>query len=507
MAALPPDQRARILEIARISGLQGVDLANLIRANMASFDISWPRQAALLIPGNPVKSSQAFLDSLRGAWSQQFADDIDRAIHNSPLFADYERLVAEGGADFIRPLDGVVAHKSEAAEDFMALARIKGDTMPRPFVWVAEHTPWIRISARAHVTGLNSLTWRLFTSYRNQLLDINEQIASGAIKVKPGSFNMDRDLKEAMKMLGDFSGRGPLGPLKEVSPALNGVFFSVRLNTARIMFARNLWSASPFVRRRAWKNFLAAFGTYSSFIMGGQQAGFWDVETDPRSSDFMKIVLFDRTRVDIWGGLQQFATLLGRLFSVAGTGNPVPQIKSATTGQLREEPNPLAILGRAARSKVSPAMNNVLEAWIAKDFKGEDIDRTDWLGWIKRNSPLAGQDLYEAFEAHGLLGLPAGATGFVGGGVQSYNLPRWDELDEYYGYSQNRSPELARELRAAFRRNPDNEAKLFLRGQITTLTTEAARRRVLQLMQEFNVDPDQVPGFASVFGRQPAGVR
>ena len=89
----------------------------------------------------------------------------------------------------------------------------------------------------------------------------------------------------------------------------------------------------------------------------------------------------------------------------------------------------------------------------------------------------------------------------------SYDLPRWPELDPYYRFSEGRSQRHANTLRQRFRQNPDNEAKLFLRGQITTLTTDGAKRRVLELMREFKVEPSEVPGFENVFGRAATPAR
>lgn len=489
-----PEFMERLLAAARVGGGQVVDAANLIRSNVASFDLSYLRQQALLIPSNPVPFGQSFYDSLRSLWSAQYAEDIMQAIFNDPLFAIYDRI----GADFLRPLNSKVAGLYEAAEDFMILSRVAGETLPRPFQAIAERLPWIRISARAHIIGTNSMNWRIFKNYYKELLNMNELIAAGSMKA-PKNFSIEKSLKSSASMLADMSGRGPLGPLKSVSPALNGFFFSVRLNIGRLIAPRHLFSADPFTRKKAWKNFTVAIGTYGSFILAGQQMGLWDVERDPRSADFMKIILAGRTRIDIWGGMQQFVVLYGRLLSVLGTGELTPQLKSTEAG-LVSETDPIELGGRLARTKASPALSNVLEGWVGEDFKGSEIDRTDWKRWLARNAPIAGQDIYEVYNAHGLTGLPLAVAGALGAGVVSYDLPRWPELDEYYRFSEGRSQRHANTLRLRFRQNPDNEAKLFLRGQITTLTADGARRRVLELMREFKVDPADVPGFENVFG-------
>lgn len=502
-----PSVKEQLIAAGKFAGMQASDAGLLLRSNVASFDLSYPRQMALLIPRHPVPFGQSFYDALRTVWSREFGEAVMGAIEKEPLYALYAKLQAKEGRDFLRPLSSKVAGQWQAQEDFMILSRVTGETRPRPFQWIAEHTPWIRISARAHIIGINSMTWRIFKGYERQLLKKSERIASGAIKLKPGkAFSVEQELDTAAQFLAEMSGRGPLGPLKALSPALNAGFFSLRLNIGRLIAPRHLFSSSPFVRRKAWESFIAAITTFGGFVMAGRAMGLWDVETDRRSADFMKILLNDgRTRIDVWGGMQQFAVLYGRLLSVFSEGES--QVKSTTTGQVKGV-DPIDLGVRAVRSKLSPAAHVVVEAWTQKDFKGSKIDRADWQRWLRQSAPIAGQDIYEAFEAHGLIGVPIGGLGAFGIGEQVYDLPRWPELDEYYTFSQGRTLKQANALRARFRGNPDNEAKLFLRGQITTLSTPAAKQRALALMRELKVNPADVPGYEKVFGgRAPQGVR
>jgi hypothetical protein len=149
-----------------------------------------------------------------------------------------------------------------------------------------------------------------------------------------------------------------------------------------------------------------------------------------------------------------------------------------------------------------PALSNVLELWVQEDFIGRDIDRKDWLRWIRRNLPLAAVDIYEAFDGEGLVGIILGSTGVLGAGVQTYDLPRWPELDKYYSFSRDHPNETPAEIRARkanFRLNPNNEARLFVRGHIETLTTTAAGRIVMDLMRKHKISPKEVPSFEKVF--------
>jgi hypothetical protein len=508
VALMPDPQRNLLIQTLKVAGLNAMDAGNFLRANMASFDLSWLRQQALMIFGNTHEFGPAVADSLRAVWTQKFADDIMAAIDKHPLKAMYDEL----GLDFLRPLAGEVADLTRASEDFMALAVVKGQEKLRPFQRLAQNTPWIRISGRAHVVGTNSMNWRMFTAHYERMLRIQERIIRGEIKLKPEEvFDPVHEMKAYGEMLAEMSGRGPLGPLKELSPALNAGFFSLRLMIGRLISPRHLFAGTPLwpsgskhVRKQAWKNFLSAIAGFGGILLAGKQMGLWDVELDRRSADFMKILLNNgRTRIDPWGGFQQYVVLFGRLLQ------ETPSYKSTTTGQIIEE-DPLALVGRSLRSKMHPSLSNTLEFWVEEDFKGSEIDRKDWLRWLKRNSPLGIIDIYEAFDAEGLVGILPGSTGVIGAGVQTHELPRWKELDRYYSFSVGRTAEQARALRKIFRWNPTNdqtklqsatnEAKLFIRGHVETLSSELAGRIVIDLMRELKLNPKDVAGYASTFG-------
>jgi GNAT superfamily N-acetyltransferase len=480
---LPSGQRNVINTIARETGRTTIDVFNFIRGNMASVDVSWPRQMAMLIFGHPTKFTNAMASSLRSLWDAPYAKRIMDAIEQDPDFIWYQRV----GADFLRPLDGKQFRRweelSNLAEDYMILG---GE---RPLNRLAANLPWLRISARAHVTGINAMAWKIFKQDIKNILKINEQYAAGIKKVPEGGFSVESNIREAAKMLADMSGRGPLGPLKSLSPALNAGFFSARLALGRLLSPRHLFSKYPYVRKQAWRNFISGIAGFSALMLGGEKMGLWEVEKDPRSADFMKARI-GPIRIDPWGGYQQYAVLYGRLLSVLATGQI--ETKSSTTGQLNPA-DPIQLASQFTRNKLAPGISNVLEMWTGKDFKGDKIDRLDWQRWLRRNGPLSAMDIYESFEAEGLVGLAAGGTSLTGGGVQVYDLPRWPELDEYYKLDDDRERRLYRI------RNPENEAKLFIRGQFTTISSQLARNAVQPLMRQHNVSPVDVPGYEKVF--------
>ena len=143
------------------------------------------------------------------------------------------------------------------------------------------------------------------------------------------------------------------------------------------------------------------------------------------------------------------------------------------------------------RSKASPLADNILVTWFGSDYRGSNVDRSNLMYWVKKNTPMTGQDFYEVYNEFGLTGLPLGIPGIVGMGVQPRDLPRWAELDKYYSYSGKPN---AKALRKQFRKDPMNEAKLFLRGNITAPQFPAlVKYHVQALMRELNLKREDMP--------------
>ena len=511
---IPDPEWNRMKEWARTAGLTTMDLMGYIRANVASFDISYPRQQALLIPANPASFARSFPKALKSVWSREYAEQVDHAISIDHPYID---LYNEMGVDFLRPLNFKKALDWQRAEDFIVLG---GN---RFFQRLAEKTPWINISSRAYITGINSMNWDIWKSYVNMLLRVEEKIATGQIVLKPReafsfkksmvqqvrgvlaeelalrpkeTFSVKQSAKQLGNMLAEMSGRGPLGPLKTVSPALNSAFFSVRNNIGRLISPRHLFSGDRFTRREAWKNFMVAIGTFSGIILGGKQMGLWDVETDPRSSDFMKIRI-GPTRIDIWGGYQQYVVLYGRLLPVVGG------LKSVDTGKVSDY-DPVNGVWRFARTKVAPAIAEVLTAWTGEDFKGSKIDRRDWQFWLKENMPLAVQDVLDAYGEHGLVGLAFGPPAALGIGASTFDLTKNDVARQLYGLEYDQLPERQRKIvREAIERQMTPEERLKARKERQE-SERGQKEREAERERQFRRDrPVQSPIYRPIYPSGP----
>ena len=294
----------------------------------------------------------------------------------------------------------------------------------RPLQWLANHLPWITISHRAYVTGINKMNYDLFKAHLRMMNRISDDVGAGRLKMKPGEVvDINGAMKAYGKMLGLMSGRGPLGPLKEWSPALNAGLFSVRLQIGRILSPFQMVSPDRYTRKAAIYNFSTAISSMTGIILAGKYMGWWDAELDVRSSDFGKIKI-GRKRIDIFGGYQQYLVLYARIL----TGD----LKSTSDGQVMSAYSGTTV-ARFTESKISPGLSQTVSAWFERDFRGAPIDRTDWKFWLERNTPMSLVDWMEGFEDAGLIGVGISAPLSTGGmGVNVHDLSKQDislELD------------------------------------------------------------------------------
>lgn len=399
---LPIAHRNLFAKVGKEIELTAMDIANLIRANKASVDVSWLRQMVLLAFNHADDIVAGLMTTWKAARSQSFAKASELAIKQSKNYALYEEFGVARGHDFLRPLEykGIPAWQRE--ESFIIMG---GD---RPIAKFAEKLPWLPLSQRVFVTGINTALWRIWNGYVDDVFRYNLKIASGAIKMKPGeAFSMEKSLETHAAMLANMSGRGGLGPLKELSPAINAGFFSMRLNLGRICTPQYLVSADPLVRKEAWKNIISAVGSITAIELVGEQMGLWHVEADPRSANFAKIRILSHT-FDPWGGFQQYVVLLARLATL--------KTKSATTGQMRKA-DFRDLLVRFEQGKESPGAALISDFVTGERYSGEKTDIRSWKQWADRIAPMSLWDMYEAAAESGAVGLLVGVPSGIGVGV------------------------------------------------------------------------------------------
>lgn len=362
-----------------------LQVANLPRTLMASMDMSAPlRQGLGLIHK---KGFWTALPDMVKAWgSEEAYQQINKEIHSDPIF---QRRVKTNGQ--VEPSFAEKAGLKLTDLDSMAT---REESMLSKW---AEKVPGVRRSNRAYVTFLNKLRTDTF---KQMTADFGTY---GGPEAKNNLY--------ASHAIADFvnnaSGRGSMGPLEGSAKVLSSVLFSPRLIASRLqmmgkggqaLFSPSVYmSRQPNIRREYLKSLMSIAAATGTFVELGKLAG-GEVENDPASSDFRKLKFGD-TRIDPYGGFQQYIVLAQRLLphldlSTIGLeemankfGLPTEvggRMKSTTTGEEYSLSEPgygessRADVGmRFIRSKTNPIINfawGLLDA--EKELSGKEMNYT-----------------------------------------------------------------------------------------------------------------------------------
>ena len=141
---------------------------------------------------------------------------------------------------------------------------------------------------------------------------------------------------------------------------LNTIFFAPRLVASRfqILAGHSMWKGTKASRKLIAKEYGRFLAGMSVVYLLAQLAGF-DIEWDPRSSDFGKIKI-GNTRIDPLGGFSQVIVFLSRVISgktKSSSGrSPDPRRRSLRTG------NTATSLGAFLRTKLAPAVSASIDA-------------------------------------------------------------------------------------------------------------------------------------------------
>jgi hypothetical protein len=375
-----------------------MDAANIPRTIMASMDMSAPlRQGIGLI--HRKEFWNALPDMFRAWGSEDAYKAIQKGITDDPIFK--KRVTADGNV------------KPSFAEDVgLKLTDLNNFTNREETMLstIAEKIPGVRRSNRAYTAFLNKLR---ADTFKQMTQDYG--VTSGT--------NMRNNVKvgkEIAEFVNNATGRGDLGKLEPSAKALSTVLFSPRLIASRLgmmskgaqaLFSPEVYMISqPSVRREYLKSLAAIAGTAGTFTQLMRLGGA-TVETDPASSDFGKPKI-GNTRIDPYGGFQQYIVLMQRLMpqidlSSMGLGEIGGKMKSTTTGREYDLANPqfgqsdkADVLNRFIRSKTNPIINFAWGMMSAqKEISGQKMDVTNPNPFenavAQRFIPMLIQDVYE----------------------------------------------------------------------------------------------------------------
>jgi len=353
------------------------DLFNAPKALVASVDMSAPLRQGL---GRiHTKEFWGAIPSMVRSWSnKEYFETLMESIHKNP---NYE-IARNYGLSLADREELFASHLTDAV-------------------------PLVLRSGRAYTGFLNKLRMDTFSS----MMDDIRKVAGTAEEA-------DQLLAEAAEYVNTVTGRGSLGDLlNPAAEALNVGFFSPRLIASRVhmLNPKTYLAASPLVRKEYIKSAAAILGFGTAALKLGETFLGGEIETDPRSSDFGKLKI-GNTRIDPWGGFQQYIVLASRL---ASGSKKSPTGKITTLGEKFGNKTGLDTVLDFGIGKTSPMVALVATMLRGKNFEGQPTDLTEE-GW-KLITPLIIQDIKEVYDDDPQ-SLPLEALGaFFGMGIQTYD--------------------------------------------------------------------------------------
>lgn len=380
---------------------------NLPRALMATLDLSAPLRQGLPLITSP-EYWKAFGSMFRQAGSKGFFEATQEAFRAHP---NYE-LMEKSGLYLAEHFDDI----SLREEQFMSNLpnRIPGFKHAYGF------------SERGYTGFLNKLRFDTF----NKLVELQRK-AGVDLDANP----------EIAKSMANFvntaTGRGHLGKLSQAAPYLNGLFFSPRLMSSRLSLLNPMTYArlDPVTRVYAIKS-MVGMGATAVLVASLLKMNGYSVETDPRSSDFMK-PRDGNTRYDILGGFGQYITLGARLATneTKTLAGEVQEIGKAFGSNDR-----LDVFLRFLQGKESPIASFITDYLRGENLIGEKFEVTSAL--TSRITPLVIQDLYDAFKEEGTTGVLKASPAIFGVGVQTFE-PTRSEIRMSEGADEASDPTMA----------------------------------------------------------------
>lgn len=364
------------------------DILNTARAVMTSFDVSAVlRQGGFVSLGNPVRAAKNIGPMFRALSSEKRRFEIDKSIWERPN----ANLYRQSKLTIVDPNE-INMNKQEEAY------------MGR---W-AQKIPGVGASERAYTTYLNLLRADTFDALHSALS------RDGAMT------------KEEVDAIANYinvaTGRGNLAGASGTTASLNSLFFSPRLMVSRF----EMLAGSPFFKGSAktrkaiaqeYAKFLVAAGIVSSLALGAGAS----IETDPRSSDFMKF-RFGDTRLDPWGGLVQVAVLMSRLANgkkktLAGN---VQNIRATSTEKIPfGGEDAWDLTGRFLRTKLNPALGAAVDIVSGSNVVGQPVEPVSAVA--KTVVPLTVQDIKQTMEDQGIAaGTVESLLSLLGVGMQTF---------------------------------------------------------------------------------------
>lgn len=340
-----------------------VESSNVVRSVKTAFDLSALLfQGSVFALGHPIRTARGIPEILRAFGSEEASYRAAKEIEarpNAPLYAKAKLYLSSVGPEGL------------AKQEEVFLSRLAGKV------------PLVKASERAYVTTLN-------------------RIRADAFDALVNSRGGDVTLPEA-QALANFvnvaTGRGKLvGALERGADLANAVLFAPRNFVSRVqLLAGQPLYGGTLATRKAVLGEYARYLTGLAVVYGLAKAGGADIETDPRSSDFLKL-RFGNTRLDPLSGISQILTFAGRM---------VTQESKSADGRITDLRNPKFgqrgtgdVIASFLRSKLAPLAGYAGELATGKDAIGNKITPLEATADLV--APMSFGDVYETMREQGV---------------------------------------------------------------------------------------------------------
>ena len=413
----------------------GIEVANVPRAIMASTDLSFGlRQGLMIATRHPA--------IFWGGWAHQFTKGGTESFK-----AAKEAIVAR---KTYRLMDKFGVALTDVGEIVKGREENYASPLAEKIPGIGKVVGW---SSRVYTAFANQLRADTFDYYVKRATDMGRDLWSNNFKewthkkglatvgmpperVEELRIQWGKDVKlghDIAKIVNNGTGRGTFGKrMEDLAPALNALMFSPRLFASRFNTLLNpvyYMKLDPFARKAQLKMTASMVGTGMTTLALLGAAGI-KVGTNPTSPDFGKIEA-GNTRIDIWGGYQQYAVLFARILAGKTTSSVTGKATSLNTGAYGK-PSRLSVLGNFFQGKLSPIPSFVTALLRGSNVMGEKFDITKGFDeklssfdWMKNPVasmfiPMVIQDFADiAKDDPGLI--PASALGVFGVGLQTYS--------------------------------------------------------------------------------------
>jgi hypothetical protein len=275
----------------------------------------------------------------------------------------------------------------------------------------------VRASDRMWVTALNSMRSNLFYQY---------------MELNPTASN--QEITEILDHIGNLTGRGrgkAGGKFEKFAPELAAVFWTPRLFLGTFKTFTDPIT-KPHIRKIAAGDLIQATGFLLGILGLASLIPGWEVEFDPRSTDFGKIKI-GNTRIAFFGRHTQMIRVTAQIL--------LAKKKATSTGRIHSRKR-LKIAAHYLRSKLSPPAGVAVDITTGKTFLGQ---RTEWgepaftTKYIYEHiAPMFLQDVVDAARYQGIgTALWTSPLGVHGVGMQTYEIHAGGEsmrLKDHYAH-------------------------------------------------------------------------